>query len=244
MKSLLFLSAVVLLGCGNSSSRNQGHIGNEAGAAGLEDLGGAGGVTIDGPIGGSDTGKAGSTGTGGSTGDTGGSGGSPATGGSPEETGGQAGSVGNTGGQAGSADNTGGTGNIGGNCQPWNADNIAIYLSGWTPESGTPIPKACGMVADPCTGQWSDMGECGYFQRCGGRNAISPNGYSANLGDSIDNICGNLCVADHSGQAFLECVIDRYAYAFVCADGFDVTPEVPDGCENGVQTSFTTWCCG
>jgi len=151
---LIASGLLVLSGCGGSSTSTRGS-GPE-----IDETGGAAGSEIVEPQ------TGGSEQTGGGSGETGGTGGSvepPSggtdAGGSVSTTGG-AGSGGRpeTGGGAGEA--TGGTGNVGGNCEPWDCTNIAIDLAGWDSASGDPVPEACGLVEDPCTGMMVDCGGC------------------------------------------------------------------------------------
>jgi hypothetical protein len=80
---------------------------------------------------------------------------------------------------------------VGGGCEPWDCTNIAIDLTNWDPESGEPVPEACGLVQDPCTGQFIDCGGCSlYGYECGiGKRDDS----SMIPGEAIPNICASAC---------------------------------------------------
>jgi hypothetical protein len=226
MRTLLLISVVslVLAGCGGSNSTRSSGVaqGGDGGSevvtsgtggatGGTEDTGGSGGTEPTGGTGGDvATGGAATGGqagepvaTGGQAGEsvvTGGQAGeSVVTGGGAGEpaTGGQAGN--STGGQAG--DNTGGTGNVGGGCTQWDCTNIAINLAGgWDPASGEPVPEACGLVQDPCTGMMIDCGnECSQpFQTCGGDVfndlALAARSPEQEIVPGPSNLCNGQCV--------------------------------------------------
>ena len=191
MRSLLTISvlSLALAGCGSSTSTRSGtgpEVGGEAGATVLTS--GTGGSVETG----GGTGETGGTDAGGS----GGSSGTEPTGGTGNDvaTGGGAGEPA-TGGQAGDA--AGGTGNVGGGCEPWDCTNIAIDLAGWDPESGEPVPEACGLVEDPCTGMMIECGGCSQLHRCGVGSITGP---GMDFSDPIENICGFLCWVERNAN--------------------------------------------
>jgi hypothetical protein len=216
MRILVFSAIVLTIGCGDSSSsrRSPTDTGPEAGS---------GGEVVS--IGGSEVGGGGETnGTGGVTVGSGGTG-----------TGGVAGSPA-TGGQAGSVDATGGSGNVGGNCQPWDCTNIAIDLVGWDSTSGEPVPEACGLVQDPCTGMMVDCGGCNNdpLQGCERGEMIAEGSFFENEG--TPNICGGNCLfvgtvsCDQSGSDTMVemiCTLDDQPWRENC---------VPTNSRN-------RWCC-
>ncbi len=106
------------------------------------------------------------------------------------------------------------------------------------------------MVQDPCTGQWVDAGECGFFQECGAGNTTvegigtidgfynEPERYNP-----IPNICGNSCV-EHRVSFASDTCYDGQNYAVVCVEEyFGSQVPVPDGCEEGTRVSYSKWCC-
>lgn len=199
------LVGLMMIGCGSSSSTTRGRTltDNEAGMAG----------SLVEPV---ETGGTEST-TGGANGETGGTGGTvvePQTGGS-DSGGGTGGDdpVG-TGGAETGGEASGGTGNVGGGCEPWDCTNIAISLTGWSSDSGNPIPEACGLVQDPCTGMMVDCGGCDDpLQGCARGNLIeSPTTSIISEEEGIENICGGNCIAlvpcaDNTG-GLLVCTIE------------------------------------
>ena len=212
---LLFLTTILLAGCGGSSSARRASD-NEAGAAGMvEPTSGTGGSTTTG--GGS--GETGGSTTGGSSGSTGGQAGEPATGGD------------------------GGTGNVGGNCEPWDETNLTILISGWDPNSGDPMPETCGYVADPCTGMQVDLGTCGDYQECGAGEAVAV-GSEAEYADPIPNICGNSCVEDRTSSEFWTCHNLGYHYALLCTPEHYGEVTLPPDCDDaGASWQGIVWCC-
>ena len=181
--AILSLAAI---GCGSSSTSTRGRtLGtSEGGEAGQTVVWITGGATSS---------------VGGSVGTTGGTGGEvvqPSGGGEVIQPSGGAGNEPiNTGGSGATPDATGGSGNVGGGCEPWDCTNIAINLAGWTPESGDDTPEACGLVQDPCSGQYIDCGGCSSpWQDCGRGNMIYDMVWGAIESDGTDNVCGGDCI--------------------------------------------------
>jgi len=144
MKYLTAICLVLLTtGCGSSNSSRTGgydYVPAESGAGGAEPVG-TGGQTETGGINGI----------------------VPGTGGvEPIGTGGNVDSTGGTdaGGTDAGGTDAGGAGNTGPECQPWNCTNLAIDRFGWDSNSGEPVPEICGLVQDPCTGQYIECGGC------------------------------------------------------------------------------------
>jgi len=131
-----------------------------------------------------------------------------------------------TGGTGGTPENTGGTGNIGGGCEPWDCTNVAINLSGWTPESDEAVPEACGLVRDPCTGMMIDCGGCN-LGRCGEPDLTIDIFLGGSDPEGTPNICGNQCVVDTRRE--LENMFSCSEWLWLCADIDTSNPQVwPD----------------
>lgn len=183
MKNILIFSTILLtVGCGSSSSTRVG--GGEAGGGVDTETGGASG-SIASSVGGSDVSSVGGTDFG--------IGGNTSSGGSDVGTGGE--------------NASGGAGNTGGNCEPWNCTNIAIQLAGWSQESGDPVPEACGLVQDPCTGQYLDCGGCSANKECGAPNLDLEATYYPDSVVEIPgnpNLCGGNCDLAAGSATFCE----------------------------------------
>jgi hypothetical protein len=249
MRTLLIISvlSLAMAGCGSpsSSTRQSTDIGPEAGA---------GGEDVVAPSGGTETGGAsGETGGTGGYDPTGGTGNDVATGGQDVGTGGQdvgtggAGTGGEpvaTGGAGTGGDAAGGTGNVGGGCEPWDCTNIAIQLAGWDSASGDPVPEACGLVQDPCTGMMVDCGGCsGYMAGCGiGTAYMEDEVNGIEWINPIDNVCGTGCVEVSDPNA-TQCHSEDYAFddfAVMCGEFVDSNLPPYQDC---VQYGLFGWCC-
>jgi len=254
MKNLpIFVLFSLLVGCGSSNSRQTPSFEEDGGEGGLDAVDSTGGTVGD--TGGYTSNVTG--GTGGSTGGINGSagsvtniGGSDAAGatatGGAQETGGS-----DSGGEGG--DTTGGSGNVGGGCEPWDCTNLAIDRFGWDSSSGELVPEICGLVQDPCTGQYIDCGGCDDVTHvsytfanatlehyCG----IAPpilDELSVTPGTADPNSCNPQCQEDriHVGGS---CAINELPFSCSIKD----LPPHPD-CTPGAQVApgYTgyIWCC-
>jgi hypothetical protein len=253
MRTLLIISvlSLSLVGCGGSSSstRQSTDIGPEAGAGGEDVVAPSGGTETGGA-----SGETGGTGGTGAYDPTGGTGNDVATGGQDVGTGGQdvgtggAGTGGEpeaTGGSGTGGDAAGGTGNVGGGCEPWDCTNIAIQLAGWDSASGDPVPEACGLVQDPCTGQYIDCGGCGEFQECGGETIVGlDSDYNTIYAEGVDNICGGNCLeTDPSRIICGEIGLGDPRTMFICNYQGTTSPE--PGCQENLEPGLGLqyWCC-